>query len=201
MRWLQRRQGLIAALLATFFLHGCLDRTDMCVASLAQNCVRRRSRMVAKSARYSQTSGKKQVALGDQRASVENARSACRKLDRECEAAAALEESHLRIDEKDVVSKFVSNPVPLRNVKQVMKASEEKTYDSALEFNPDLVGRSIGRLPRSLAETWMQEKKILDVSAHTLKLTSSADPKFPCRVLATNEGLLEVHATSGTRYD
>ena len=62
-----------------------------------------------------------------------------------------------------------------------------------------MVGRSIARLPRSHAETWLQEKKILDISAHTLKLTSSADPKYPYRVLATNEGLLEVHATSGRR--
>ena len=151
--------------------------------------------MVAKSARYSQTSGKKQVALGDQRASVENARSACRKLDRECEAAAALEERvHLKRDAKDVASKLVSNPVRMRNVKQVMKASEDKTYDPALEFNPDLVGRSIAGFLRSYVETWLQERRAFVFEAHTLQLVSSADAKVPYKLLAKSEGLLEVHA-------
>ena len=60
-----------------------------------------------------------------------------------------------------------------------------RLYDPALEFNPDMVGRSIARLHCSHVETWLQEKKNLDFSAHTLKLSSSADPKYPCRVLAT----------------
>ena len=123
-------------------------------------------------------------------------------MDRECEAAAALEESHLRRDAKDVASKLVSNPVPMRNVKQVMYASEEKTYDPALEFNPDLVGRSIAGLPRSYGETWLQERRAFVFEAHTLQLVSPADAKVPYKLLAKSEGLLEVHASFGeTRYD
>ena len=156
--------------------------------------------MVAGSARYFQTSEKKRVSLGEERSSVGNARSKRRQLDRECEAAAAMEvRVQLKRGAKDVASKLVSNPVPIRIVKQVMKASEEKTYDPAIEFNPDLVGRSIARLPRSHVETWPQERRILDFSAQAGKLMTSADPKYPYRVLATNEFLLEVHATSGGR--
>ena len=122
------------------------------------------------------------MALGDQRVSVGNARSKRRQLDRECEAAAAFEDRvQLKRDGKDVASKLVSNQVPIRIVKQVMKASEEKTYDPALEFNPDLVGRSIAGLPRSLVETWPQERRILDFSAQAGKLMTSADPKYPYR--------------------
>ena len=60
-----------------------------------------------------------------------------------------------------------------------MKVSEEKTYDPALEVNPDLAVRAIARLPRSHVDAWLQDKKILDFSAHTLKLMSFADPKYP----------------------
>ena len=78
-------------------------------------------------------------------------------------------ESNSRGMPKTLRRKFVGNPVPMRKVKQVTYASEENTYDPALEFNPDMVGRSIAWLPRSHVETWLQEKKILDFSAHTLE--------------------------------
>ena len=68
-------------------------------------------------------SEKNQLALGAQRASVGNARSRIRKLERECEAAAALEErAQLRRDAQDFAYKLVSNPEFMRKVKQVMKA-------------------------------------------------------------------------------
>ena len=83
---------------------------------------------------------------GDQRPSVGNARSKRAKLDRECEAAVALEEKvQLKRDAKDVASKLAGSPALMRKMKQVMKASEAKTHDPAVEFNPDLTGRSIAR--------------------------------------------------------
>ena len=124
-------------------------------------------------------SEKNQLALGAQRASVGNARSRRRKLEGECEAVAALEErAQLRRDVQDFAYKLVSNPEFMRKVKQVMKATEENTFDIALEFNSNLDGRSIAGLPRSHVETWLQEKKILEFSAHALWLMSSADPKY-----------------------
>ena len=76
--------------------------------------------MVAGSARYFQTSEKKRVSLGEERSSVGNARMTRRKLDRECEAAAALEERvQLKRGAKDVASILVSNHVLMRKVKQV----------------------------------------------------------------------------------
>ena len=80
-----------------------------------------------------------------------------------------------------------SSPALMRKVKQVMKASEEKTHDPAVEFNPDLTGRSIARLPRTHVEVWLQRKRILDFSTHTLKLMLHADPKFPYKVLCRAE--------------
>ena len=124
-------------------------------------------------------SEKNQLALGAQRASVGNARSRIRKLERECEAAAALEErAQLRRDAQDFAYKLVSNPEFMVKVKQVMKATEENTFDIALEFNPNLDGHWIARLPRSHVETCLQGKKILDFSAHALWLMSSVDPKY-----------------------
>ena len=125
-------------------------------------------------------SEKNQLALGAQRASVGNARSRRRKLERECEAAAALEErAQLRRDAQDFAYKLVSNPEFMRKVKQVMKATEENTFDIALEFNPNVDGRSIAGLPRSHVETCLQgKKKILDFSAHAMWKMSSVDPKY-----------------------
>ena len=59
--------------------------------------------------------------MGEERSSVGNARTTRGKLDRECEAAAALEgRVQLKRGAKDVATILVGNPVLMRKVKQVM---------------------------------------------------------------------------------
>ena len=60
-----------------------------------------------------------------------------------------------------------------------------------------MVGRSIAGLPRSYGETCLPERRAFVFEAHTLKLVSPADAKVPYKLLAKNEGLLEVHPTLG----